>query len=177
MLSAIKNFINEKIFGTLDHRYEPIEVQHGQINCQDKFEIRIKKDRCRLFHERVWSDNHDVKKYFEDYGLSDIEKLVSVFQNAQRLIERGESKDFGVILDRSDGNMKSSTRFYLESSGGNLYLFSREDSQMSAITTDGLESSEHAEITYYPIEEVAAVETVLADAMKRFSHFEPEMNS
>lgn len=169
MFSAIKTFVNDKIFGKLLHRYGPLEIKHGEVTCQDKFEIREKNDRRRLFHERIWRDRHDVRKYFQDYDSADIEQLISVFQESPQLIEQGQMEDFGVVLKRRDGGMQTSVRFYIEQSGGESYLFSKEESQANVSTTDGIDSSDNSETTYYPIEEVNAIAAVLVDARERIS--------
>jgi hypothetical protein len=169
MFSAIARFVNEKIFGKLVHSYEQITVQHGDATCSDRFEIREKKGQRRLFLERTWQDKHDVQHFSSDYDRKDVDALRVVFDKSRELIPQGEVTDFGIILRRQDGGMQSAERFYIERSGGSLYLFSREDSGVKVAVVGELESSEDTTVTYYPFEEVEAVAGVLADAQQRMS--------
>ena len=167
MFSAISRFVKEKILGKLVHSYEQINVQHGDATCSDRFEIREKNGQGRLFLERTLQDKHDVQHFSSDYDSNDVDALRAVFDKSRELIPQGEVTDFGVILRRQDGGMQSAQRFYIERSGGSLYLFSREDSNLKVAVVGELESSEDTTITYYPFEEVEAIARVLADAQQR----------
>ena len=169
MFSAISRFVNEKIFGKLVHSYDQIEMQHCNAKCRDRFEIREKHGSRRLHHERSWQDKYDVKQFSSDYASSDVDALHTVFDKSIELIAQGEVADFGIILRRQDGGMQSSQRFYIEQSGGALYLFSREESSVNVAVIGETESSEDTNVTYYPIEEVEAIAGVLADAQQRMS--------
>ena len=65
--------------------------------------------------------------------------------------------------------MQSAERFYIERSGGSLYLFSREDSSVKVAVIGEQESSEDTRVTYYPFEELEAIADVLVDAQHRMS--------
>jgi hypothetical protein len=167
MFAAISRFVNEKIFGKLVHEYDQIEVQHGDATCEDKFEIREKSGRRRLYQQRWWQYKYDVRQFSSDYDSNEVESLRKVFSKSIELIGRGEVADFGIILRRQDGGMQSAQRFYVEQSGGSLYLFSREDSSVNVAVVGEYESSEDTSVTYYPIEEVEAIARVLEDAHQR----------
>jgi hypothetical protein len=167
MFSAIGKFINEKIFGKVVHTYDPIKVKHGNVTCHDDFLLREKNGRRRLFQVRVWEDGHDVQRYCPDYDKEDVDALHGVFQKSLEQIAQDKDFDFGVILKEQDGGMQSVTRFYVEQSGGELYLFARMESQAKVVLIDEMESSENTDITYYPTEEVEAIAGVLADAQQR----------
>jgi hypothetical protein len=169
MFSAISRIVNEQIYGKLVHSYDKIEVQHGNMICRDHFEIREKKGRRRLYNERSWQDKYDVKQFCGDYDCKEADALRSVFDKSIELISQGEVADFGIILRRQDRGMQSAERFYTQQSGGALYLFRREESAVIVAAIGEIESSEDISVTYYPIEEVAAIAGVLTDAQQRMS--------
>jgi hypothetical protein len=112
-------------------------------------------------------DEPDVQRSCPDYDRADVDALHKVFHESLELIAQGRDFDFGVILKEQDGGMQSTTRFYIEQSGGERYLFSRQNSSVRVMLIDEHESSEGTDITYYPLEEVKAIAGVLADARQR----------
>ncbi len=161
MLGSLGRKLNAFFLGEITHSYDPIEVVHGPITCSDRFEIRRRKDVSKLFHERVWQDGHTVKKNYREYTAEDVGALFEVFAGALERVPLQESHDFGQILETRDGRMQSRVFFYIEASGGEHHLFSRDESQSRG--------SSHTATTYFPLEEVRLITDVLTTAQGRLA--------
>ncbi len=164
MFSSIGKSITDFFLGKLVHKYDIIEIKHGNITYTNRFIIRQKKDTSKLFHERMTNDGHSIHKSFHEYIDQNIEDLIGVFTEAIQCICQSQDKDFGLVYEEKDGSMLSREYYYTEQSGGEYYLFCRIESKSH--------TSSSKRITYYPVEETELIAELLIDAQQRMQNLQ-----